>query len=40
MQKIGMTKIGEFDHPLIEDGHKIQRHYLYKVSKDQFNRLS
>lgn len=29
MQKIGMTKIGEFDHPLVEDGHPLKKHALY-----------
>lgn len=29
MEKIGMNKVGEFDHPLIEDGHVLKRHVLY-----------
>jgi [ribosomal protein S5]-alanine N-acetyltransferase len=29
MQKIGMERVGEFDHPMIEAGHPLQRHVLY-----------
>lgn len=32
MQKIGMTRIGEFDHPKIEAGHPLRRHVLYKIA--------
>ncbi len=37
MQKIGMKKIGEFEHPLIAEGHVLRRHVLYRVlnSKQQ-----
>ena len=31
MQKIGMQKIKEFDHPLVPDGHPLLRHVLYKA---------
>lgn len=31
MTRIGMSKDGEFDHPLITDGHYLKRHLLYKV---------
>tara|TARA_R110001599_G_scaffold69410_3_gene195399 strand:- start:173935 stop:174471 length:537 start_codon:yes stop_codon:yes gene_type:complete len=31
MQKIGMKKIGEFDHPLVEDEHPLKIHCLYKT---------
>ena len=30
MQKIGMAKAGEFEHPKIADGHWLKRHVLYK----------
>ncbi len=33
MQKIGMKKIGEFDHPLVEDHHPLKAHCLYRISK-------
>ena len=32
MQRIGMNKTGEFDHPLIADGHWLKRHVVYKIS--------
>lgn len=33
MKKIGMLKEGEFDHPLLADGHPLQKHVLYKISQ-------
>jgi RimJ/RimL family protein N-acetyltransferase len=30
MQKTGMEKVGEFDHPLLADGHYLQKHVLYR----------
>ena len=33
MQRIGMEKIGEFDHPSIEDGHPLERHVIYRIKK-------
>ncbi len=32
MKKIGMQKAGEFDHPLLQKGHSLQKHVLYKIS--------
>jgi RimJ/RimL family protein N-acetyltransferase len=32
MQRIGMNKTGEFDHPLIADGHWLKKHVAYKIS--------
>lgn len=34
MEKIGMKQIGEFDHPLVEDGHELQRHLVYSVGNN------
>lgn len=31
MQKIGMSKIKEFNHPLVPTGHYLCRHVLYKI---------
>lgn len=31
MQKIGMTKISEFDHPMVETGNPLKKHCLYTV---------
>ena len=36
MQRIGMTKVGEFDHPKIEDGDRLKKHVLYKITKSQW----
>jgi RimJ/RimL family protein N-acetyltransferase len=30
MQKLGMTLAGEFDHPDLPNGHRLQRHVLYR----------
>lgn len=31
MQKIGMRRVGEFDHPLVEADHPLRRHVLYRT---------
>ena len=31
MEKIGMKREGEFDHPMVEEGHELRRHLLYRV---------
>jgi len=33
MERLGMTRCGEFDHPKIENGHRLQRHVLYRIRK-------
>jgi RimJ/RimL family protein N-acetyltransferase len=40
MQKIGMKTNPEenFPHPWVEDGHRLQEHVLYRISKDQWSR--
>jgi len=35
MIKTGMQKAGEFDHPDIEKGHPLERHVLYKISRQK-----
>lgn len=35
MEKIGMKKEGYFDHPLVEDGHVLKKHVLYKISANR-----
>lgn len=35
MQRIGMNKIGEFNHPLIADGHWLKRHVVYRIRRAQ-----
>ena len=34
MQKIGMKKVDEFEHPKVEEGHKLRPHVLYKIEND------
>ena len=36
MERIGMKKSGEFDHPKIKKGHPLERHVLYEISKQEF----
>ena len=38
MQRIGMVhdEAGDFDHPRIEDGHRLQRHVLYRITRAQW----
>jgi ribosomal-protein-alanine N-acetyltransferase len=31
MQKIGMIKVGEFDHPNVQDGSILKEHVLYQM---------
>lgn len=32
MEKIGMEKIGEFEHPMLDIGHWLRRHVLYSIA--------
>jgi [ribosomal protein S5]-alanine N-acetyltransferase len=34
MKKVGMTKQGLFEHPLIEDGNILKQHVLYKIERN------
>ena len=34
MQKIGMKKIGEFDHPFIDATHRLCRHVVYEIRNE------
>ncbi|MFF0345947.1 GNAT family N-acetyltransferase [Kribbella sp. NPDC004875] len=38
MQRIGMVhdEAGDFDHPRIADGHRLQRHVLYRIDRAQW----
>jgi ribosomal-protein-alanine N-acetyltransferase len=31
MEKIGMERIGEFDHPMVPEGHVLRKHLLYRI---------
>jgi RimJ/RimL family protein N-acetyltransferase len=35
MEKLGMTLDSEFDHPRIPEGHRLQRHVLYRKAADR-----
>ncbi|GHB27188.1 N-acetyltransferase [Pseudovibrio japonicus] len=38
MQRLGMVRDAseDFDHPLIEEGHPLRRHFLYRLSKEKY----
>lgn len=40
MQRLGMTRNpqDDFDHPQIEPGHRLRRHVLYRITRDQWSR--
>jgi len=33
MEKLGMKREGEFDHPLVAEGHPLQRHVWYQIQR-------
>lgn len=33
MERLGMTRAGEFDHPLIAEDHPLRRHVLYRIAR-------
>ena len=35
MQKLGMTCVGEFDHPALPEGHPLRRHVLYLIGTEK-----
>jgi ribosomal-protein-alanine N-acetyltransferase len=34
MQRIGMTHVGEFEHPSVADGHALKRHLIFRKGKE------
>jgi ribosomal-protein-alanine N-acetyltransferase len=32
MEKIGMQRGEEFDHPLLDEGHPLRRHVVYRIA--------
>ncbi len=36
MVRLGMHQVGTFDHPALEAGHRLRRHWLYEMPRDQF----
>ncbi|MEQ8620545.1 MAG: GNAT family N-acetyltransferase [Thalassobaculaceae bacterium] len=41
MRRIGMTRdeSGDFDHPLLPEGHRLLRHVLYRISRARWKAL-
>ena len=37
MRRLGMQKIGEFDHPKIPEGNPVQNHLLYEIKAQNFD---
>ena len=37
IEKIGLSKIGEFDHPKLEEGNWLRKHVLYNIERPTFN---
>jgi ribosomal-protein-alanine N-acetyltransferase len=35
MERLGMERAGEFDHPRLPDGHPLRRHLLYRIAMPQ-----
>jgi RimJ/RimL family protein N-acetyltransferase len=33
MERLGMSYVGEFDHPKLPAGHRLRRHVLYSLSR-------
>lgn len=40
MQRIGLIRIGKFDHPKVDDGSILKRHVLYKITKEGFDKAA
>jgi RimJ/RimL family protein N-acetyltransferase len=38
MERLNMTQDGEFNHPRLPQGHPLQRHVLYRLSKRRWQR--
>ncbi|EIM05237.1 hypothetical protein A1A1_17240 [Planococcus antarcticus DSM 14505] len=36
MKRVGMTKVGEFEHPKLEADSLLKRHTLYKIERKEF----
>jgi RimJ/RimL family protein N-acetyltransferase len=36
MERLGMAPAGEFDHPRIEPGHRLRRHVLYRLGREDW----
>jgi 3-dehydroquinate dehydratase/shikimate dehydrogenase len=36
MERIGMKRMGEFDHPKVPKGHVLERHVWYRLTKSEY----
>lgn len=36
MQKLGMTRKKDFNHPMVEKGHPLEKHVLYKITREEY----
>ncbi|MGG9999324.1 GNAT family N-acetyltransferase [Pseudovibrio ascidiaceicola] len=36
MQRLGMVCVEEFEHPMLEDGHRLKRQVLYKMTRQRY----
>lgn len=39
MKRIGLTYVKEFNHPRIDENHWLCRHVLYRLKKDEFEKM-
>jgi ribosomal-protein-alanine N-acetyltransferase len=35
MERLGMTRTIEFDHPLVPERHHLRRHILYRLARQE-----
>lgn len=40
MEKVGMKKVDEFDHPQVIDGHSLKKHVIYTIELEKRRRFS
>jgi RimJ/RimL family protein N-acetyltransferase len=33
MEKIGMKREGEFEHPMVQEGHELRKHLVYRIER-------
>lgn len=36
MERLGMTRVGQFEHPRVPVGHPIRTHLLYRITAEEF----
>jgi RimJ/RimL family protein N-acetyltransferase len=38
MERLGMTRIGEFDHPFLAEGHSLRPHVAYEIAPEEIHK--